>query len=151
MKSDLPTIKGLHPGFFLERELKRRKLRKGQFAISLQEYPQTLVSIMKGKRRMNTALALKIEKVLGLEEGYLMMMQVYYDIKLEKRKLQSDQPDMSKLRPALFWDTLPDIINWTEQKHAVINRVFERGNDKEKNEIIRFYGYETVNNSLNEP
>jgi plasmid maintenance system antidote protein VapI len=151
MKSDLSTIKGLHPGFFLERELKRRKLRKGQFAISLQEYPQTLVSIMKGKRRMNTALALKIEKVLGLEEGCLMMMQVFYDIKLEKRKLQSDQPDMSKLRPALFWDTLPDIINWTEQKHAVIKRVFERGNDEEKNEIIRFYGYETVNNSLNEP
>ena len=151
MKSDLSTIKGLHPGFFLERELKRRKLRKGRFAISLQEYPQTLVSIMKGKRRMNTALALKIEKALGLEEGCLMIIQVYYDIKLEKRKLQSDQPDMSKLRPALFWDTLPDKINWTEQKHAVINRVFERGNDEEKNEIIRFYGYETVNYSLNEP
>jgi len=149
MKSDLSILKGLHPGFILERELKLRQLRKGNFAISLQEFPQTLVSIMKGKRKINTALALKIEKALGFEEGYFMILQVYYDIEKEKRKQDSGHPDLSKLRPVLFWDTETDKINWSKQKNAVINRVFERGNDEEKNEIIRFYGYETVNYVLN--
>lgn len=74
------TIKGMHPGYILERELQKRKLGKGQFAISLGEFAQTLTAITKDKRRMNTSLALKIEKSLKMEEGYFMILQVYYDI-----------------------------------------------------------------------
>lgn len=146
----MSIIKGLHPGFYLERELKRRHLGKGRFAISIQEYPQTLVSITKGKRKMNTGLALKIERALGMEEGFLMILQVYFDIAIENKKDNSGHPDLSKLRPVLFWDTEPQKINWILQKHAVINRVFERGNEDEKNEIIRFYGADEVNKILND-
>jgi hypothetical protein len=39
-------------------------------------------------------------------------------------------------------------INWEKQKKAVIKRVFERGNEKEKKEIIRFYGKDSVNDIL---
>jgi len=74
MKTQLSIIKGIHPGFILDRELKERHLRKGPFAISLQEFPQTLVSITKGKRRMNTNLALRIENALEIEEGYFMTL-----------------------------------------------------------------------------
>ena len=70
MKSNIQIIKGIHPGIILERELKQRNMGKGRFALSLQEFPQTLVSITKGKRKMNTPLALKIEQALGMEEGY---------------------------------------------------------------------------------
>ena len=70
MLSSIKLIKGIHPGFILDRELKKHHIAKGRFALSLNEYPQTLVSITKGKRNMNTALALKIEKALGMEEGY---------------------------------------------------------------------------------
>ncbi len=150
MKTDLSIIKGIHPGFILEHELKQRHLGKSKFAISLEEYPQTLVSITKGKRKMNTPLALKIEKALGLEEGYFMILQVYYDIEEEKRKQSSEYPDFSKLRPILFWDTDMEKINWQEKKKAVIKRVFERGNEEEKNEIIRFYGKATIDKILNE-
>lgn len=146
----LDTIKGIHPGLILERELKRRNIRKSPFAISLQEFPQTLVAITKGKRKMNTSLALKIEHALGLEEGYFMILQVYHDIREEKKKQNMEYPDLSKLRRVLFWDTRMEKIDWTDQKKAVINRVFERGNETEKNEIIRFYGEETVNAILNE-
>ena len=149
MNKGISIEKGIHPGFILERELKQRGLRKGQFALSLQEFPQTLVSIMKGKRKMNTSISLKIEKALGLEEGYLMTLQVFYDIEEEKRKYNMYHPDLTKLRPVLFWDTLHEMINWDKQKRAVINRVFERGNEEEKNEIIRFYGNETVSLLLN--
>jgi plasmid maintenance system antidote protein VapI len=150
MYTELSIIKGLHPGYYLERELKRRHLGKGRFAISLQEFPQTLVSITKGKRKMNTALALKIEKSLGLEEGFLMILQVYFDIEKEKANQNSSHPDLSKLRTVLFWDTELQKINWILQKQAVIKRVFERGNDEEKGEIIRFYGINDVNAVLND-
>lgn len=149
MYNQLSIIKGVHPGFILERELRQRHLRKGPFALSLQEFPQTLVSITKGKRKMNTAIAMKIEKVLGLEEGYFMILQVFYDIEEEKRKQNNEHPDLSKLRPVLFWDTKIEMIDWKKQKNAVIKRVFERGNDNEKLEVTRFYGKETINEVLN--
>jgi len=58
-------------------------------------------------------------------------------------------PELSLLRPALFWDTKIDKIDWQKHKKAVIKRVFERGNEKEKNEITRFYGKQTVDEILN--
>src|SRR3954465_4288177 len=118
---NISIIKGVHPGIILERELKQRKIAKGSFALSLHEYPQTLVSITKGKRKMNTGLALKIEKELGFEEGYFMILQAYYDIAKEKRRQQTTQPDLSKLRPVLFWDTRIESIDWEKHKKAVIN------------------------------
>lgn len=148
MKTELSIIKGIHPGLILERELKKRHLLKGPFAISLQEYPQTLVSITKGKRRMNINIALKIEKALGMEEGYFMILQVYHDIEEAKKSQNKEHPDFTKLRRVLFWDTKMENINWENQKNAVIKRVFERGNDIEKNEIIRFYGLESINDII---
>jgi len=148
MKTQLSIIKGVHPGFILDRELKERNLRKGPFAISLQEFPQTLGSITKGKRRMNINIALKIEKALGLEEGYFMILQVYHDIEEEKRSQNKEHPDLTKLRRVLFWDTKMENINWERQKNAVIKRVFDRGNDIEKNEIISFYGIKTINDII---
>lgn len=148
MFNQLSIIKGIHPGFFLEHELKKRGLRKGSFALSLQEFPQTLGSITKGKRSMNTPLALKIENALGLEEGFLMTLQVFHDIEEEKRKLDTKHPDLSKLRRVLFWDTKMENIRWEKHKNAVIKRVFERGNEIEKAEIERFYGKDAINKAL---
>jgi plasmid maintenance system antidote protein VapI len=153
MKTILDTIKGIHPGYVLERELEKRHLRKRQFALSLGEFPQTLTAITKGKRRMNTPLALKIEKLLAIEEGYFMVLQVYYDIEQEKKKenkqLNIQKPNLSLLRKVLFWDTDIKKIDWQKQKKAVIKRIFERGNEEEKKEISRFYGCDTVNAILN--
>jgi antitoxin HigA-1 len=148
MKSRISIIKGVHPGFILERELKARKLAKSRFALSVNEYPQTLVSITKGKRSMNTALALKIEHALGLEEGYFMILQVYHDIEQEKRRQQTQKPDFTKLRRVVFWDTDMNKIDWEKQKSAVITRVFERGNAQEKKEITRFYGQDAIHDLL---
>jgi antitoxin HigA-1 len=144
----LPVLKGIHPGFIVERELKLRKLPKNKFAIVLNEHPQTIVSILKGRRKMNTALSLKIEKLLDLEEGILMVLQAYYDIEQEKKKQQANTPDLSKLRSVLFWDTSINTINWEKQKNAVIKRVYERGNEYEREEISRFYGQNTVNEAM---
>jgi addiction module HigA family antidote len=138
-------LRGIHPGIILERELKKRKLSKGQFALSIREYPQILGAITKGKRKMNTSLALRIEDALEIEEGFFMTLQVFYDIKQERQKKQlCDIPDIKQFRPALFWDTAMEKINWINQKRAVIERVLERGTLSEKKEIIRFYGKNEV-------
>src|SRR5688572_22597886 len=106
MLNEISIIKGIHPGIILDRKLKERKLRKRPFALSIDEHPQTLSAITKGKRSINTSLALKIEHALGLEEGYFMTLQVFYDIKELKRKQQQhSHPDLSLIRPAIFWDT----------------------------------------------
>jgi addiction module HigA family antidote len=145
---ELEILKGIHPGFVLERKIQEQHLQKGKLAIAVNEYPQTLTTITKGKRDMNTALALKLEKALGLEEGFFMILQVFYDIKREKQKEQHLVPDLSKLRKVIFWDTRLESIDWERQYKAVIKRIFERGNQKEKDEITRFYGQEKINEVL---
>lgn len=141
MPNKIDKLKGLHPGILLERELKKRKLAKRPFALSLNTHPQLLGDITKGKRKMNLPLALKIESALGFEEGYLMMLQLYYDIKQEKLKQEQDvHPDLSQFRPVIFWDTDMKKIDWIRQKKAIIKRVLERGNIQEKKELERFYG-----------
>lgn len=145
MSIEFEKYKGVHPGAVLERMLKKRHLGKRPFALSLPEHPQTLNAITKGKRDLNVALSLKIEHALGLEEGSLMILQVFYDIKKEKeRNNLIPKPDLNKIRQILFWDTDIQKIDWARQYKFVIKRVFERGNDIEKEELLKFYGSEKI-------
>ena len=66
----------------------------------------------------------------------------------EKSKTQLS-PNLSILRKSLFWDTEIHNIDWNKQSKAVINRIFERGNEEEKKEIERFYGKRKVETILN--
>jgi plasmid maintenance system antidote protein VapI len=141
----IEKYKGIHPGMILERELKKRKLKKAPFALVLKEYPQTLNEITKGRRGLTPSLSLKIDKALNLEEGTMFVLQAYYEIEKEKSKKENQHcPNLLLLRKALFWDTDIDKINWNKQYKAVIKRVFERGDDIEKNEIKRFYGNKKI-------
>ena len=140
MIKEIEIIKGIHPGLFLDRKIREQKLKKGKLALDCHEYPQTITAITKGKRDMNTPLSLKLEKALGLEEGYLMTLQVFYEIKEVKRKQGNVKPDLKRFRKVLFWDTKMESLNWQEQYRFIINRIFERGNEPEKKAIIDFYG-----------
>lgn len=149
MIDKLKIAKGIHPGIILERELKKRRLSKGQFALSIHEYPQTISAIIKGKRSMNTPLAMRIEKELGIEEGYFMTLQIFFDIREEKKKQAANyHPKLSRFRPALFWDTRIENIDWNRQKKSIIKRVFERGNLTEKKETLNFYGHNAIKEIL---
>lgn len=143
MIKELDILKGIHSGIVLERKIKEQNLRKGKLALAIREFPQVLTDITKGRRGMNTALALKLEKALGLEEGYFMILQVYYDInRLKKQKTR--QPDLSKFRKVLFWDTDLASLDWERQYKAIIKRVMQRGNEKERKELKKFYGIDKV-------
>lgn len=50
----------------------------------------------------------------------------------------SNQPDLTKFRGAVFWDTAIENIDFTAHRRYVINRIFERGNEEQILEIIRF-------------
>jgi len=148
MEKQFEQYKGIHPGIILERELKKRSIKQRPFALSIAEHPQTFNAILKGKRNINTALALRIEKGLHLDEGTLVLLQAYYDIKKENEKLVRRTPDLTILRKSLFWDTDISQIDWEKQAKAVIRRTFERGDDEEKEEITKFYGEEKVQSVL---
>jgi len=149
MKDQLEIFKGLHPGIVIGRELKKRKIPGRRFALSIGEYPQTMNAIIHGRRGLNTALSLKIEKAMDMEEGSLMTLQMFYDIKQLKQKESANyKPDLSKFRPVIFGDTDINTIDWNKQKRAVIERVFQRGDKTEQKEITRFYGEEKVSRYL---
>jgi plasmid maintenance system antidote protein VapI len=148
MNTIIEKFKGIHPGIILLRELKKRSLKQRPFAQSIGEHPQTLNAITKGKRNLNTAVALKIESKLGLEEGTLALLQTFYDISEEKKKLKQHTPNLSILRKSLFWDTDINQIDWAKQYKAIIRRIFERGNELEINEIKHFYGTTIVDEAM---
>ena len=151
MISYAEKYKGIHPGKVLGRELKKRSLKQRPFALSIGEHPQTLNAITHGKRSINTALALKIEDRLGLEEGSFVLLQAFYEIQKEKTREWTNlkTPDFSILRKSLFWDTDIENIDWEKHYKAVIRRILERGNSMEKKEIIRFYGIKKVTSVAN--
>ncbi len=148
MDKEYEKYRGIHPGIVLDRELKKRSIKQRPFALSLEEHPQTFNAITKGKRGISTALALKIEQKFGLEEGTLVLLQAYYEIQKIKEKEIQNTPDLKILNKALFWDTDIQKINWEKQYKAIIQRVFERGTEEEKDEIIRFYGVEKIEKAL---
>lgn len=148
MDKQYEKYRGIHPGIVLDRELKKRSIKQRPFAMSLQEHPQTFNAIIKGKRAINTPLALKIERELNLEEGTLVFLQAFYEIHKAKEKEIRPSPNLSVLNNALFWDTDINKIDWDRQFRAVIQRVFERGTQEDKKEIISFYGNDKINQAL---
>ncbi|MDR3697224.1 DUF6922 domain-containing protein [Mucilaginibacter sp.] len=149
MEKLIEKYRGIDPGAILERELKKNNIRQNALAATTGIPAQTLNAIIKGKRKMTPEMAFKIDYALGLEEGTMGILQVYHETRLIRQKPGFlPHPDFSKLRRILFWDTDFDKIDWQHQQNAIIQRVFERGNEEEKNEIIRFYGPGQVNNVM---
>lgn len=148
MEKTLERFKGIHPGLILERELKKRHIKPTPFAHSIKAHKQTFNAIIKGNRGISTLLALKVDKELELEEGTFALLQTYYDIEQTKKNLEERKPDLKKIRKILFWDTDIDKINWQKQYKAVIQRVYDRGNIKEQEEILHFYGDAKVKKAL---
>lgn len=149
MATMLEKYKGIHPGFILERELKKRGVVKSHFAQLVKEHPQTLNDIYKGRRKLTLALSFKIDDALSLPEGTMYNLQAQFEMQDYIKKFRRKVPaQVSKLRPVLFWDTDIDKIDWEHNAEAVIKRVFERGNHEEQEAIMELYGEKMVQVSL---
>jgi len=148
LSKEINSLKGIHPGVFIHRQLQKLKLSQRKLALDIQVHHQTLNAIIKSKRALNLKMAIKIENYFQLEEGTLMLLQLFYDIAMERQK-KREIPNISLFRSVLFWDTDMQKIDWQKNKKAVIQRIISRGNKEEVNEIKRFYGKQEVNAILN--
>ena len=141
MRYRIENIKGMHPGALIKHELNKKKISQRKFAASIDEHWQILNAIINEKRGISLTTALKIEKEFGYQEGFLMILQVYYDIAKQKQKeLRNSIKGVPAIRHILFWDTDFDSIDWAASKESIISRVVERGTEDEIEEIARFYG-----------
>lgn len=140
MNNLIDIIKGIHPGKFIERELKKKNLTQRVLADKTGIPYQTINAIIAGRRNLTTEQALKMDQSLAYEDGFFAILQTYYDIRQYKEKELAgifNQPP--KIRKSLFWDTDFSKINWAKYKNAVIKRVFQRGSKEEIDEITRYY------------
>ena len=158
MNSHIDIIKGIHPGKFIDRELKKKNLSQRTLAEQTGIPYQTINAIITGKRNLTTEQSLKIGQALGYEDDFLAILQTYYDIKMWKEKeLANLYSGVPHIRKSIFWDTDFDQINWGRYKKTVIKRVLERGSEDEIKEIMRFYSlsmnelrkYKPMNTKLN--
>ena len=141
MRYSIENVKGMHPGALIKHELNRKKISQRKFAASIDEHWQILNAVINEKRGISLGTALKVEKELGYDEGFLMILQVYYDIEKQKQKqIRSTLKGVPAIRRIIFWDTDFDSIDWAASKESVISRVLERGTQEEIAEIARYYG-----------
>jgi addiction module HigA family antidote len=144
MDNRIDIIKGIHPGKFIERELNKRKLTQRNLADKTGIRYQTINAIIAERRNLTTGQALKIDIALGFEEGFHAILQTHFDIKrLKDKALEESFKNAPHIRKSLFWDVDFDKINWGKYKNAVIKRVFERGSEKEIEEISKYYKLST--------
>lgn len=141
MRYSIENVKGMHPGALIKHELNRKKISQRKFAASIDEHWQILNAVINEKRGISLATALKVEKEFGYDEGFLMILQVYYDIEKRKQKqIRSTLKGVPAIRRIIFWDTDFDSIDWAASKESIISRVLERGTEEEIAEIARYYG-----------
>ena len=141
MRYSIENVKGMHPGALIKHELNRKKISQRKFAASIDEHWQILNAVINEKRGISLGTALKVEKEFGYDEGFLMILQVYYDIEKRKQKqIRSTLKGVPAIRRIIFWDTDFDSIDWAASKESVISRVLERGTEEEIAEIARYYG-----------
>jgi antitoxin HigA-1 len=151
MLPDIKKIKGIHPGVILKREIKKRRLKNKNLALLISIQAQTLSAILKEKRRITPRLSIKLGTNFGVDSDYFMLLQASYDVKkAQSFSIKRPTPNLKNFRNVLFWDTDFNKIDWKKNRKAIIKRIFERGNRKEIDEIINFYGLEKVKNELND-
>lgn len=145
MLPEIEKIRGIHPGYILKRALNSNGIKSSELAASIAEHKQTISAIIKQKRKITPALSIKLAKTFNVPKDYFMHLQASYEVKTVASGLEKEKkPNLSKFRKVLFWDTNLNSIDWENQKQAIIQRVLERGNATEIEELINFYGKASI-------
>ena len=84
---ELQTDILVHPGGRLKKELAARGLKKKDFAEQLGIHSSQLSDLLNGKRHVNAVLALKLERLLGIESDFWLRLQNGYDLKVARMKM----------------------------------------------------------------
>ncbi len=84
--NDLIPADLFHPGEHLADELEARNLTQRAFSKATGLSSSVLNEIIKGKRDINPAIALKLEEALGISTETWMNLQVQYDLDVVRHK-----------------------------------------------------------------
>jgi len=76
-----------HPGEILETELEARNIKKSAFALDIKMYPAHITDIIKGRRNISAAIALKFESALDIDADFWMKAQADYDLAVARKRL----------------------------------------------------------------
>lgn len=144
MLPNLTKIKGVHPGAILRRELKIQGLKGSELANSINEHKQTISAILNKRRDINPKLSIKLSKRFSVDEDYFMILQASYDVRITMESEIKNTPNINNIRKVIFWDTDFNKIDWDKNITSIVKRILERGNQKEINEIISFYGRKVI-------
>lgn len=85
-------------GFTLAQELKSRQISQREFAKTIEMQATHLNEIIKGKRNMTPAIALKLENALGIKASFWMNLQSQYECDLQRLKLENAKIESKKTR-----------------------------------------------------
>ncbi len=83
---EILTDVSIHPGEVLQMELAARDIKKSDFAAFVGMKPGHFSELLHGKRHVGAALAIKLEKHLGISAEYWMRVQIYHDLFVERTK-----------------------------------------------------------------
>ncbi len=149
MMPDLNSIKGIHPGAVLKRELKKRNIKSIALANEIKEHPQTINAVTKERRKINSKLSYKLGDYFSIEHDYFMLLQAAFEVFMYEKSLQRESnPLLGKFRTSIFWDTRIELIDYEKNKRSVIQRVLERGNQNEIRNLISIYSIETIKTEI---
>ena len=137
-------------GAVLDRIRTKEHLTQRELA-SRSEIPyQRINDFIANRRRISPENSLKLEKALGVDyQCFFYQIQTNYEIFLATSHIsEQPQPDKSRFRKALFWDTDFETLDWQRNAEWIIQRVFEYGNENEIKEAIRYYGKRKITKVL---
>lgn len=83
-------------GFTLAQELKSRQISQREFAKTIEMQATHLNEILKGKRNITPAIALKLENALGIKASFWMNLQSQYECDLQRLKSEDTKKIESK-------------------------------------------------------
>lgn len=130
--------------------LKREHLTQRELSERTGILPQRINDYILGRRRLSAEISLKLEKALSIDvDGFFYLIQCNHDIYVALTdKIESEKPDLTKIRRNIFWDTSIENMDWEGNRQSIIQRVFEYGDEIAIMEIIRYYGKDVVNECL---
>jgi len=141
MNNRIDILKGTHPGRVIEYDINKSRISQNALAANIGVTKQMINAVISGRRGLSVELALKIEREMGYDEGFLSQLQTFFDIEKVKREWSMAQYKTApNIRRNLFWDYDFDTIDWGRYKKAIIHRVLTRGSEEEQREIARYYG-----------
>lgn len=141
MLPEIHKIKNTPPSVIIFHELKKTKCSLEKFMENTGFSKETFDDITP-----------EVSSILG--EKFKVSATYFLEIQEKFQKSQKESKNtktkIPKINKFIFWDTDFDKLDWIQYRKSIIKRIFERGFEEDKIEIISFYGEEIILKTLKE-